>query len=233
MIQYRLRYNLIICINSYNLKGENMNPKKLCFFIAMLLLLSVIFAGCKEGDRGPQGPTGETGATGATGATGPQGPAGPAGADGEDGSDIVGAPPVFDGGTTILSGSNLIFNTVVYSSGNISYNSMTGVISFFEAGRYLINWNISSDGLVGASDDDTAKPVTFALSTSQGDFLEASTLLSTGQLSGVGIVDVVSAPVTLALVNASSDTVQLALDTPVKATLVIQSTTIALQIERT
>jgi hypothetical protein len=37
-------------------------------------------------------------------------------------------------------GSNVIFDTVVYSAGNIIYNSVTGVITFNEAGRYALNW---------------------------------------------------------------------------------------------
>jgi hypothetical protein len=41
---------------------------------------------------------------------------------------------------SVSVGSNVIFNTVVYSAGNISYNSVTGVITFNEAGRYVINW---------------------------------------------------------------------------------------------
>jgi len=35
-------------------------------------------------------------------------------------------------------GSNVVFDTTVYSAGNISYNNATGVITFNEAGRYVL-----------------------------------------------------------------------------------------------
>ena len=35
---------------------------------------------------------------------------------------------------------NVVFDSVVYSNGNISYNSVTGVITFNETGRYVLDW---------------------------------------------------------------------------------------------
>ncbi|MBP1994873.1 collagen-like triple helix repeat-containing protein [Paenibacillus eucommiae] len=112
-------------------------------------------------------------------------------------------------------GNNVIFNSIVYSSGNISYNIITGVITFNEAGRYILDWSVatqSSASINGA---------VFALSSSQGDFLEGNSPIKTGVVTGIGIIDVFAAPVTLSLINASTAEVFLSTIVPVKATLVI------------
>lgn len=198
-----------------------------------LLLSTLLLSACNEGDRGPAGPKGEPGETGTTGAqeptgetgaTGPAGVAGVAGVDGAnglDGAQIVSSISIYDGGTTVTNGASLVFDTITYSTGNISYNAATGIVTFNEARRYWIQGQVSNDGLPGAPDDDTAKPTTFALSSSQGDFLASSTLLSTGLPSGSGIIDVVVAPATLSLVNASSYGVVLPSSTSPQANIAI------------
>lgn len=108
---------------------------------------------------------------------------------------------------------NVIFDNTVYSTGNISYNDVTGVITFNEAGRYLINWWVSTQS------SGSPSGVTFALSSSQEDFLEGSSPLKTGEVVGVGVINVSVAPVTVSLVNASPGSHAYALQTPLKATL--------------
>ena len=188
-----------------NSKGIKMNFKNILGMVS-IFGLAISFTGCGPSD----------------------------GTDGTNGSSVVSSAPVNAGDVNVSVGTNVIFNTSLYSSGNISYNAATGVITFNVADRYIVRWSVSTDGLVNPTDDSTAKPVTFALSSSQGDFIRASTPLSTGQLSGIGIVDVTAAPVTLSLVNASSYGVQLA-NMPVNATLVVtddSNGSIALQVER-
>ena len=67
---------------------------------------------------------------------------------------------------TVASGNNVIFDSAVYSAGNISYNAGTGVITFNEAGRYVINWWVATQA------SQSTNGTVFALSSSQGDFLK-------------------------------------------------------------
>lgn len=115
---------------------------------------------------------------------------------------------------TITAGAPVVFDNVVYTDGNISYNGATGVITFNEAGRYIVNWWLATQASAAAG-------VIFALSTSQGDFLEGNTPNRADEVVGVGIIDVVSPPVTMTLSNAAAGSVALASSLPVKATLMI------------
>src|ERR1035437_2049165 len=116
---------------------------------------------------------------------------------------------------TVITGASVIFDAIVYSAGNISYNTSTGVITFNEVGRYIINWWVAtqtSTSLTG---------MVFALSSSQGDYLEGDSPIKTGEVSGLGIIDVTIAPVTLSLVNATTRDVVLSTIVPIKATLMV------------
>lgn len=117
-------------------------------------------------------------------------------------------------GTVDVTG-NVIFDTVVYSDGNISYDSGTGVITFNEAGRYVLDWWVATQ--LSAS----ANGAVFAMSSSQGDFLMGNSPIKTGEVVGIGIVDVATAPVMVSLVNASTALYYYSASVPVKATLVV------------
>ncbi len=116
---------------------------------------------------------------------------------------------------TITSAGNVIFDTVVYTAGNISYNSVTGVITFNETGRYVFTWWVATQ--TSASTNGAV----FALSSSQGDFLEGNSPIKTGEVVSIGIVDVAAAPVTVSLINASTAQFYYSTLVPVKATLVV------------
>ena len=116
---------------------------------------------------------------------------------------------------SVAAGSNVIFDSTVYSSGNISYNNLTGVITFNEAGRYVLDWWVATQST------PTTGGVTFALSSSQGDFLEGSAPIKFTEIVGIGIIDVVEAPVTVSLVNAGAATVYYSTTVPLTATLVV------------
>ncbi|MFW6677013.1 hypothetical protein ACOAOT_05060 [Lacrimispora sp. AGF001] len=117
--------------------------------------------------------------------------------------------------TTVAAGANVLFDTIVYSSGTISYNPATGVITFNEAGRYVLDWWLATQS------SQTSNGTSFALSSSQGDFLEGNSPINTGEVYGIGIVDVTVAPVTVSLVNISTATVFFSLIVPLKGTLVV------------
>ncbi len=92
---------------------------------------------------------------------------------------------------------------------------MTGVITFNEAGRYILNW------WVAAQSSQSVNGAVFAFSSSQNDFLEGNSPLKTGEVVGTGILEVVAAPVTAWLVNASTAEYYYSAYVPIKATLVI------------
>jgi hypothetical protein len=115
----------------------------------------------------------------------------------------------------VASGTNVIFDNIVYTAGNISYNGVTGIITFNEAGRYVLDWWVATQAAL------TTNGVVFALSSSQGDFLEGSSPIRVGEVIGIGIIDVISAPVTVTLDNASTGNIVYSAIVPVKATLMI------------
>lgn len=118
-------------------------------------------------------------------------------------------------GTIVADAANVIFDIISYSSGNISVDTTTGVITFNTAGKYVVNW------WVGTVSSPVTTGLTFALSTSQGDFIKGSSPVKTGELTGIGILDIAAAGTTLSLVNATGDTITYANNIPVIASLMI------------
>jgi len=114
---------------------------------------------------------------------------------------------------SITTGENVIFDAIQYTSGNISYDSSLGIITFNEAGRYIVNW------WVAIQTSTSSRGIIFALSSSQGDFLEGDSPIKTGEVYGLGIIDVIQAPVTLSLVNGTSTNIIYSSIVPIKATL--------------
>lgn len=119
------------------------------------------------------------------------------------------------------AGANVIFNTVVYTSGNISYNSGTGVITFQEAGRYAINWWAATQSSLSANG------IAFTLSSSQGDALIGNSPIKTGEVFGTGIIDIVAPPVTVSLINTSAAAIFYSSIVPLKASLIVLEDDIA------
>lgn len=115
----------------------------------------------------------------------------------------------------VTSGGNIIFDSTVYSAGNINYDSSSGVITLNEAGRYVINWWVATQLSTSTSG------AIFTLSSSQGDSLEGNSPLKTGEVYGMGIIDVASAPISVSLVNSSTGTFHYANQVPLKASLVV------------
>ncbi|WP_280634493.1 hypothetical protein [Clostridium aminobutyricum] len=110
---------------------------------------------------------------------------------------------------------NVIFDSLVFSSGNVSYDSLTGVITFNETGRYVINWWVAIQTTLSTNGSG------FALSSSQGDFLEGNSPIKSDEVVGIGIIEVAAAPVTVSLVNSSTNVVYYSSIVPVTATLVV------------
>lgn len=98
---------------------------------------------------------------------------------------------------TIDPGDNVIFDSIISSTGNIIYDPLTGVITFNEAGRYSINWWVATQASQAAA-------AVFSLESSQGDHLEGNSPIKTGEVVGFAVLDVTVPPVTASLINASS-----------------------------
>jgi len=100
---------------------------------------------------------------------------------------------------SVESSSNIIFDSILYLSGNISYNGATGVVTFLQAGRYLVFYNVAYQGTSVSPNQAVT-----ALVTSQGDYIKAASPSPNGQVSGVGIIDISAAPTTMSLINAGT-----------------------------
>lgn len=114
---------------------------------------------------------------------------------------------------TIPVAGNVIFDSTVYSTSNINYNSMNGVITFNESGRFAINWWFASQS------SQSTNGIVLSLSSSQGDFIEGTSPQKTSEIYGTGIIHVVTAPMTVSLVNASLTDIHYSPIVPVKSTL--------------
>ena len=116
---------------------------------------------------------------------------------------------------SVANNANVVFEDIVYSAGNISYNNVTGEITFNEAGRYIFDWWVATQTAA------TSPAVIFTLTSTQGDNLEGNSPNKLGVVVGIGIVDVITAPVTVTLVNETGNNVVYSSAVPVQASLVV------------
>lgn len=116
---------------------------------------------------------------------------------------------------TVENNGNVLFDSTVSLAGDISYDSLTGVITLLEAGIYEFTWWVATQtsfSPIGAG---------FALVSSQGDNIMGNSPIKTGEVVGVGIIEVTSAPVTVELKNNSNATMVYSSTVPVKASLAV------------
>lgn len=118
-------------------------------------------------------------------------------------------------GGAVAAGANVLFDTIVLIDGNIAYDTATGVITINEAGQILINWWVATQTSVSTTG------AVFAIRTSLDGDHTGNSPLKTGEVVGASIIDVETAPVTIALVNASSADFFYSAVVPVKAALVM------------
>ena len=96
-------------------------------------------------------------------------------------SDIALQLELSTGGAVAVE-NNVVFDTIVYQDGEISYDDQNGVIQFNEAGRYVINWWVASQAA------SSTNGVVFAIRTDQGDLI--GTRLPKSEGCRFGIIDV-------------------------------------------
>ena len=116
---------------------------------------------------------------------------------------------------TVESNANIIFDSTVISIGNISYDSGTGIITLQEAGRYEFDWWVASQSC------DSNIGTGYALVSSQGDSIIGNSPVKTGEVVGIGVIEVVTAPVTVSLRNNSGARIYSSTIVPVKASLAV------------
>ena len=116
---------------------------------------------------------------------------------------------------TVDIDSTVVFDTVAYSAGNISYDSGSGIITFNESGRYMLNWWVAT--LSSASTNGTV----FAINTEDNDSYPGASPLKNGEVVGFSIIEVTTAPMDACLVNISTSNVILSPIVPATATLVV------------
>lgn len=112
------------------------------------------------------------------------------------------------------SAQNVIFNSTVFTAGNIMYNDATGIVTFMETGLYTVNWWI-------ATQSSASQGAVFSLISSQGESIRGASPIKTGEVTGFGIIEVLSAPVTVSLVNSGSADFYYSSIVPLKAALLI------------
>lgn len=95
---------------------------------------------------------------------------------------------------SVGTAENVVFDSVLYSSGNIDYDPLTGVMTFQEPGRFLLSWNVSTQASISSSG------VVFAVVLGGNPIINSSPN-KMGQVSGMAIVNVPTAPASVFLVN--------------------------------
>lgn len=116
---------------------------------------------------------------------------------------------------SIETGENVIFDSILLSDGNISYDNTTGVITIQEAGRYKFDWWVATQTSLSTNG------MGFAITSSQGDVIVGNSPIKTGEVVGVAILEVVTVPLTIELKNNSNETIYYAPSVPVKASLAV------------
>lgn len=115
---------------------------------------------------------------------------------------------------SVGTGENVVFDFVLYSSGDIGYDPSTGVMTFLTPGRFVLNWNVSTQAGMGSS------AISFAV------VLEGNTIISSspsrmGQVSGTAILNIQATPASVFLANDSGGSCFYSAAGPVIASLVV------------
>ncbi|MDU4960309.1 MAG: peptidase G2 autoproteolytic cleavage domain-containing protein [Sporomusaceae bacterium] len=125
-------------------------------------------------------------------------------------------------GSSIAAGETVIFDAVVIANGDLSYNSSTGTLTFNTMGRYILNWWIAMQastsrvGTVFAIEGENISP------SAQ---MTGNSPLAAGETVGFSIIETITAPATVRLVNKSDSTIWYSANVPVKASFMVASYT--------
>lgn len=115
----------------------------------------------------------------------------------------------------VAASASVVFNTLLFTTGNISYAPLTGIITINEPGRYVINWWAVTQASIASAGPG------FALFSSLGAFIQSNSPNKLGPFSGAGIIDIPTVPATISLVNSTSGDVTFSSLVPIKAGLAL------------
>ena len=110
--------------------------------------------------------------------------------------------------------SNVIFESIISSSGDIGYDNTTGVITINEAGRYVFHWWVAAECTCPGG-------AIFALSSLTGEPVVGNLPPPNGQAVGLAVFDVDAPPTQFSLENCGQTAVRYADCMPVKASLLV------------
>ena len=114
---------------------------------------------------------------------------------------------------SVLNNSNIIFDTIYYSSTDIQYNNTTGIITINANGTYIIDWMVAYQNTI-------AQKVDFKLAASNGFNFYSNSLSKNSSISGIGTISITNnIPVELSVINISGNTVFFSNDINTKASL--------------
>lgn len=116
---------------------------------------------------------------------------------------------------TVNAADPVLFDDIQYTAGDIQYDPLSGVITFERVGRYSLHWWIATQSAAPSSN------AIFALSCSQGEFIQGNSPSRTGQVGGMAVLEIAAVPATLALLNATTSSFYYCSSVPVKASLLI------------
>lgn len=100
-------------------------------------------------------------------------------------------------GGSVNESANVVFDNVVFNSGDITYNAVTGVITFNSIGKYHVNWWVATQSVSSSTN------AVFSIISSNGVNTKGNSPIKLNSFSGFAIIDVVTAPVTISLVNTT------------------------------
>jgi len=117
----------------------------------------------------------------------------------------------------IAADGAVVFNNVLSSSGTeISYNTITGELTFGEAGYYYVDWFVATQ--FGLTTDGS----NFAIVTSENDpALTGSSHVRVSPTIGFAIIEVTTPGKTIQLINTSDNSLTLSAFVNTKAALVV------------
>lgn len=117
----------------------------------------------------------------------------------------------------VLNNNNLLFDQIIESDGNIIYDDITGNITIFENGTYIIDWYISTQITAGSPS------VIFKLISTDGHEFYSNSMNKSSNINGIGVLTIDNAPIQISLVNNSGASVYFPNSIESKASLRIVS----------
>jgi len=118
---------------------------------------------------------------------------------------------------TVTSTGNVLFNSTILNSGDITYNAVTGDITFHTVGKYNINWFVVTQ-TTGSQNNFVA----FAVNTPTQSYM-GNAPQKTSEVYGEVFINVETVPYTIQLKNVSGGVAYLSSVVPIKANICISS----------